>query len=125
MTLIPEEDVIQLSGLSATALVYFGADENSLQYKLIVVVEAAVLAERANGDENPALVLMRSLISEGSIDRLVTIPQRNGPPQATRIRRKGPVAVMTTSARDNIESECSPGCWFATRTRAPSSQKAC
>ena len=74
LTLIPEEDVIQLSGLSATALVYFGEDEDAIQHKLIVVVEAAVLAERANGDENPALVLLRSLISEGSIDRLVTTP---------------------------------------------------
>ena len=105
LALIPEEDVIQLSGLSATALVYFGADEDAIQYKLIIVVEAAVLAERANGDENPALVLIRSLISEGRIDRLVTVPQRNGPPQTMRIRRNGPVAVMLTSARDNIESE--------------------
>jgi len=105
MALIPEEDVIQLSGLSATALVYFGEGEDAIQHKLIVVVEAAVLAERANGDENPALVLLRSLISEGRIDRLVTVPQRNGPPQAIRVRRKGPVAVMMTSARDNVESE--------------------
>ena len=105
VSLIPEEDVIQLSGMSATSLVYFGTDEDSLQYKLLIVVEAAVLAERANGDENPAAVLVRSLISEGRIDRLVTIPQRNGPPQAVRIRRKGPVAVMMTSARDNVESE--------------------
>jgi DNA polymerase-1 len=105
LALIPEEEVIQLSGLSATALVYFGDDEDAIRHKLIIVVEAAVLAERANGDENPALVLIRSLISEGRIDRLVTVPQRNGPPQTMRIRRNGPVAVMLTSARDNIESE--------------------
>ena len=105
VSLFPEEDVIQLSGLSATALVYFGADEDAIKHKLIIVVEAAVLAERANGDENPALVLLRSLISEGRIDRLVTVPQRNGPSQAVRIRREGPVAVMMTSARDNVESE--------------------
>ena len=53
--------------MSATALVYFGEDEDALQHKLIVVVEAAILAERSNGDENPALVLLRSLLSEGSM----------------------------------------------------------
>ena len=105
VTLIPESEVIQLSGVSATALVYFGEDEDALQHKLIVVVEAAILAERSNGDENPALVLLRSLLSEGSIDRMVTVPQRDGPPKAIRVRRKGPVAVMMTSARDNVESE--------------------
>jgi hypothetical protein len=105
VTLLPESEVIQLSGVSATALVYFGEDEDALQHKLIVVVEAAILAERSNGDENPALVLLRSLLSEGSIDRMVTVPQRDGPPKAIRVRRKGPVAVMMTSARDNVESE--------------------
>ena len=105
VTLLPEEDVIQLSGMSATGLIYFGEDENSLRNKLIIVVEAAALAERANGDENPALILLRSLLSENCIDRLVTIPQRNGPPQSIRIRRNGPVAVMMTSARSDIESE--------------------
>jgi DNA polymerase-1 len=105
VALIPKEDVIQLSGMSATGLVYFGGDETALQHKLIVVVEAAALAQRANGDENPALILVRSLLSEGRIDRLVTVPQRNGPPTAVHIHRRGPVAVMMTSARDNVESE--------------------
>ena len=36
---------------------------------------------------------------------MVTVPQRDGPPKAIRVRRKGPVAVMMTSARDNVESE--------------------
>jgi hypothetical protein len=94
-----------LTGMSATALVYFGQDENALQHKIIVVAEAAALAQRANGDENPGLILLRSLLSEGRVDRLVTIPQREGPPQSLQITRNGPVVLIFTSARDNVESE--------------------
>jgi hypothetical protein len=49
--------------------------------------------------------MLRLLISEGQIDHLLAIPQAGGTPLTKKIKRNGPVAVIVTSARDNIESE--------------------
>jgi hypothetical protein len=103
--LIPEESLIAVTGASATALVYFGGDEDSLKHKVILIAEAAAIAASSNGDEHPAAVLLRSLLSEGHIDRLVTITKSGEEPRAVRIRRNGPVAVLVTSARENIDAE--------------------
>jgi hypothetical protein len=103
--LIPEESLITVTGASATALVYFGDDEDSLKHKVILVSEAAAIAASSNGDEHPAAVLLRSLLSEGHIDRLVTLTQAGEEPRAVRIRRNGPVALLVTSARENIDAE--------------------
>ena len=50
-------------------------------------------------------MLLRSLLSEGHIDRLVTLTQAGEEPRAVRIRRNGPVALLVTSARENIDAE--------------------
>ena len=101
----PQESLITVTGASATALVYFGDHEDSLKGKVILIPEAAAIAGHSNGDENPAAVLVRSLLSEGHIDRIVTITQRDGEPRAVRVRRNGPVAVLMTSARENVDPE--------------------
>jgi hypothetical protein len=103
--LIPEESLITVTSASATALVYFGNDEDSLKHKVILVAEAAAIAPSKNGDEHPAAVLLRSLLSEGHIDRLVTVTQSGAEPRAIRVRRNGPIALLVTSARDNIDAE--------------------
>jgi hypothetical protein len=103
--LIPKESLITVTGASGTALVYFGDDEDSLKHKVILVAEAAAIAAGSNGDEHPAAVLLRSLLSEGHIDRLVTLTQAGEEPRAVRIRRNGPVTLLITSARENIDAE--------------------
>ena len=104
-TLMPPESVIALSASSPTALIYFGDDENALKHKLIIIAEAAAIAAKANGEEHPLTILLRTLLSEGHIDRLVTIPQPNGLPKSVHVRRNGPVVVILTSARDDIDEE--------------------
>ncbi len=87
------------------SLVYYGgADEDALKHKVLYAQEAAILAER-NGVENPLTIMLRLLISEGCVDHLLAIPQAGGTPLTKKIKRNGPVAVIVTSARDNIESE--------------------
>lgn len=103
--LIPEESLITVTGASGTALVYFGDDEDSLKHKVILIAEAAAIAASSDGDEHPAAVLLRSLLSEGHIDRLVTLTQAGDEPRAVRIRRNGPVALLMTSARENVDAE--------------------
>jgi hypothetical protein len=103
---IPDTEIIRLSSSSPLALIYFGdSDENNaLKHKLLYVAEAAILAEH-NGVEPTQTILLRTLISEGRIDRLVTVTVPNSPPTSIHIRRNGPVALLITSARDNIEDE--------------------
>ena len=103
--LIPEESLITVTRASGTALVYFGDDEDSLKHKVILIAEAAAIAAGSNGDEHPAAVLLRSLLSEGHIDRLVTLTPAGEEPHAVRIRRNGPVALLITSARENVDAE--------------------
>jgi hypothetical protein len=105
MALMPPESMIVLSGSSPTGLIYFGDDENALRHKLIIVAEAAAIAAKGNGDEHPVTILLRTLLSEGHIDRLVTVPQPNGLPKSIHVRRHGPVVAVLTSAREDVDEE--------------------
>ena len=49
--------------------------------------------------------MLRTLISEGRLDHNVAVPQADGSPVTKHVRRNGPVAVIITSARDNLEEE--------------------
>ena len=103
--LMPKESVITISGASPMALIYYGDDEDSLKHKIVVVAEAAAIAAKSSGEEHPLTVILRTLLSEGRIDHYVAIPQPKGPPKTVHIRRNGPVALMLTSARENIDQE--------------------
>jgi hypothetical protein len=95
----------QVSSGSPYSLVYYGGEEeDALKHKIIYVAEAAILAER-NGVESPLTIMLRLLISEARIDHQVTVPRPNAPAQTEHIRRNGPVVVLVTSARNNIEEE--------------------
>ena len=103
--LMPEESVIRISSASPMALIYLGDNEDALKHKIIVIAEAAAITQKSNGDEHPMTVMLRTLLSEGQIDRMVTIPQRDGPPQTVHVKRNGPVSLMLTSARENVDQE--------------------
>src|SRR5271165_5977330 len=105
LRLIPSASVIVMSSGSPMSLVYYGGgDEDALKHKVLYVQEAAILAEK-NGVESPLTIMLRQLISEGRVDHLIAIPQAGGTPVTVKIKRNGPVPVIVTSARDNIESE--------------------
>jgi hypothetical protein len=103
--LVPNESVIAISSASPMALIYHGDDENALAHKIIVVAEAAAIAQKTNGDENVMAIMLRTLLSEGRIDREVAITQRDGLPKTNHIRRNGPVSLILTSARENVDQE--------------------
>lgn len=103
--LIPSEAVVHMSSGSPLSLVYYGGgDENALAHKVLFVPEAAVLVDRYGGEDRFAY-LLRTLISEGRLDHEVTVTQAQGPPVTIHIRHNGPVSVILTSARDNVEDE--------------------
>jgi hypothetical protein len=87
------------------SLVYYGGeDEDALKHRIVYVPEAAIMADK-NRVESPLTIMLRLLISEGRLDHNVALPQADGPPETKRIRRNGPVVVIITSARDNVEDE--------------------
>ena len=103
--LIPDGDIIRISSGSPLSLVYYGGEnEDAFKHKIIYVPEAAVIAEK-NKVESPLTIMLRILISEGRLDHNVALPQTDGPHETLHIKRNGPVVVVITSARDNVEDE--------------------
>jgi hypothetical protein len=105
LELFPTDSVIRMSSGSPLSLVYYGGgDEDALSGKVLYLAEAAILADK-KGAESPLTILLRTLISEGRIDHNVAVPQADGSPVTMSVKRNGPVVVIVTSARDNIEEE--------------------
>jgi hypothetical protein len=105
LRLIPADSVIHMSSGSPLSLVYYGGgDEDALKHKVLYLAEAAILADR-RASESPLAVMLRTLISEGRLDHSVALPQADGSPATKHVRRNGPVAIIITSARDNLEEE--------------------
>jgi hypothetical protein len=105
LRLIPDNAVVHMSSGSPLSLVYYGdGDEDAFKHKVIYIPEAAILAER-NGVESPLTFMLRTLISEGRLDHHVVMTQASGPPVSTHVKRNGPVVVIITTARDNVEDE--------------------
>jgi hypothetical protein len=105
LSYLPPDSVIRITMASATSFFYYDVgNENSLKGKVIYVAEAAAIAEKG-GVENPITIVLRCLISDGRIDHMVTMTTPDGLRETIRIRKNGPVAVVLTSARSNIEDE--------------------
>jgi hypothetical protein len=103
--LIPKESVIAISSASPMALIYHGDDDNALAHTVIVVAEAAAVAQKINGDENVMAIMLRTLLSEGRIDREVALASKDGQPKTVHVCRNGPVSLLLTSARENVDQE--------------------
>jgi hypothetical protein len=57
--IIPDEDIVRISGSSPLALIYYGdEDEDAFKYKIIYVPEAAIMAEK-QGVESPLAIMLR------------------------------------------------------------------
>jgi hypothetical protein len=105
LALIPADCIVHMSSGSPLSLVYYGGgDEDALKHKIVYVPEAAIIAEK-NGVESPLTIMLRLLISEGRLDHNVALPQTGGQHATMRIKRNGPVVVVITSARDDVEEE--------------------
>jgi hypothetical protein len=103
--IIPEEAVVRISSASPTALIYYGGqDEDALKHRIVYIPEVASLIEKGGG-ETPHAVMLRGLISEGAIDRVVTLTRSGSTPVSVRVLRNGPIVGLLTSARANVEEE--------------------
>ena len=104
--LIPEESIVPAIGGSPKALAYFGGVEavDALKHKLIYIPEAAAIADRY-GVESEFTTMLRVLISEGRIVYQTVQTQEDSAPVTVTVTKNGPIAVVITSARTNIEEE--------------------
>jgi hypothetical protein len=103
LEMMPDGSVIRVSGASAKALFYFGGvdDLNYLKHKILYVVEAAILLD-PRGAETEMCGALRSLLS----DNILSYPFVNVDTRMTEMLIKhGPMSLMMTSARSNIEEE--------------------
>ena len=108
LRLFPAEDVIVISSATPQALIYEGADaddRDALKHRIILIGEAAVISRKSNGDEHPMAAMIRTLLSDGKLDHRIPVPQPGGTPKTVHIQRDGPVCLMLTSARDDVEAE--------------------
>ena len=104
--LIPPESIVAAVGGSPKSLAYFGGVDavDALKHKLLYIPEAAAIADR-HGVESEFTTMLRVLISEGRIVYQTVQTQEDGPPVTVTVTKNGPIAVVITSARANIEEE--------------------
>jgi hypothetical protein len=89
-------------------LIYSGGGANDadfLKHKVVYLPEAAATLAVKNGVEGEFTAMIRTLISEGYIRYQTVVAQDGGPPTGLEIVKNGPIAVIVTTARNNIEDE--------------------
>jgi hypothetical protein len=107
LKLMPRESIFIVSGGSPKSLIYSGdGDVDFLKHKIVYLPEAAATLAVKNGVEGEFTAAMRTLVSEGYIHYHTVTPQQDGgPPKGHEIIRNGPIAVVVTSARNDLEPE--------------------
>ena len=107
LKLFPPDAIYEMTDGSAKSLVFYGGadDVDALKGKVIYIHEAAAIAPK-RGEEDDKARFVRMLISEGRI----VYPISQIDPETNEIRtqiyiKNGPIAVIVTSARNNVEPE--------------------
>jgi hypothetical protein len=108
LALFPPGSVIRISGSSAKVLPYSGGDDpDALAHKAVYFPEAAaVLARREGGQEHEMAPMVRTMIAENILVYQTVVVRDGGQtPVAVTITKNGPIVVLATSARDDLEDE--------------------
>jgi hypothetical protein len=106
LNLMPEESVVCFNSSSPQSLIYHGQQNpNSLKHKIVWLPEASSTIAEKKGVESEFTSMLRQLISDNRVSRGVAVPQKNGPPVTIMVVKNGPIAVLITSARNDVEAE--------------------
>ena len=90
--LIPDQDKIEITSLTANALYYFGKQE--LQHKLLLI-------EDLDGAEQ-ALYPIRELMSKRRISKTVVVKANDGTSKTISLEVEGPVSVAGTTTQEQV-----------------------
>jgi hypothetical protein len=107
LKLFPDGACVRASSASPKALAYFGGEDDvdALEHKAVYIHEAAAIASK-HEVESEFAVMLRTLISEGRlVHQTVNREGGVGPLSTKTVTKEGPIAVIFSSARDNIEPE--------------------
>ena len=106
MTLMPSDVCIRLTRGSALSLVYAcQEDPNALRHRVIWLEEAAGAVAGSDNEDNVFTAVLRPFLTDGRIDNLVTISNGKGGFTSQKMVAEGPVALITSSARDVFDPE--------------------
>jgi hypothetical protein len=100
---IPKDEVVQISGSSPKALIYYGGDDNpdALKYKIVYCPEAVILAKKPSEVDNEFAVMFRTLLSEGCVVyRTVVVDPVTGRKETVTVVKNGPIVPILTTAKD-------------------------
>jgi hypothetical protein len=96
----PAASVVRFTSLSPQALFYLR--EQGLQHKIFYMGEA--VGEGSNHSFEEQWRIIRQLISEGRIDRIVVVKIGDGQ-KSERLEVEGPVAALVSTARNYLDAE--------------------
>ena len=104
--LFPTEYVVVITTGSPKALIYLVAEDiRALAHKIIVLHETAGFIAASDTEDNPSATLARELLTGGRIRHLVVERDDNGRFVTREIEVEGPISLITTSARANLDPE--------------------
>jgi hypothetical protein len=104
--LFPDECIKVVTTGSPKALVYLvGEDSRALAHKIVLLHETAGFIASSDADDNPSAALVRELMTGGRIRHLVAEKDDSGRFATREIEVEGPISLITTSARANLDPE--------------------
>ena len=105
LKLFPDDQIIRTSGSSSKVLPYYGGAENedAFAHRIVYAVEIIGIDNKKSAEDGSA-AMWRTLISENRLDYQTVQLVEGGTPIAVSILKRGPIAVVATSA-DQVEEQ--------------------
>jgi hypothetical protein len=104
--LFPAECVMVITTGSPKALVYFvDGDARALAHKIVILHETAGFIAGSDTEDNPSATLVREMLTGGRIRHIVVERDNNGRFVTREIEVEGPISLVTTSERANLDPE--------------------
>lgn len=105
--LFPEDCMVDITTGSARSLVYLidNEGEHALSHKALVLGETAGFIASSEKEDNPATTQVRELLTKGNTTHLVSLKNKKGGFTTHKIKVRGPIALITSSARLNLDDE--------------------
>ena len=104
--LFPAECVKSVTTGSPKALVYLvDKDSRALAHKIVLLHETAGFIAASDTEDNPSAALVRELLTGGRIRHIVVEKDAKGRFVTREIEVEGPISLITTSARANLDPE--------------------
>ena len=96
----PASAYILITSGSEKSLYYMQSD---FKHKCLIVAEAFQLS--GNKGDTDIIYIIRTLLSEGRVDRLTTVKDSNGNFVSKKIELEGPVSFITTTIESGLEAQ--------------------